>query len=50
LNDLAFVAILLAFFVLATLFVKACERIIGPGEDLQAPARPADAEPDRPAA
>ena len=31
-NDFAFVAIMLAFFVLAALFVAACDRIIGPDE------------------
>ena len=42
-NDFAFVAIMLAFFVLAALFVAACDRIIGPDE--QALAGPAlDAE------
>ena len=49
-NDFAFVAILLAFFVLAALFVRACDRIIGPGEDVQSPPVPADAENERPAA
>jgi hypothetical protein len=32
-NDFAFVAIMLAFFVLAWLFVGACDRIIGPDEE-----------------
>ena len=32
-NDFAFVAIILAFFVVATLFVAACDRIIGPDEE-----------------
>jgi hypothetical protein len=31
-NDFAFVAIMLAFFVLAALFVAGCDRIIGPDE------------------
>lgn len=31
-NDFAFVGIIIAFFVLAALFVKACDRIIGPDE------------------
>jgi hypothetical protein len=31
-NDFAFVAIILAFFVVAWLFVAACDRIIGPDE------------------
>jgi hypothetical protein len=29
-QDVIFLAILVAFFVLAVVFVKACERIIGP--------------------
>jgi hypothetical protein len=32
-NDFAFVAILIAFFVLATLFITVCERILGPDEE-----------------
>jgi hypothetical protein len=31
-NDLVFVGIILAFFALATLFVRACDRIIGADE------------------
>jgi hypothetical protein len=39
-NDFAFVAIMLAFFVLAALFVAACDRIIGPDEQaLAGPTR-----------
>lgn len=49
-NDFAFVGILLAFFVLAALFVRACDRIIGPGEDVQAPSPTADVDAQRPAA
>jgi hypothetical protein len=49
-NDFAFVGILLAFFVLVTLFVRVCDRIIGPGEDVQGPATPAEVEAERPAA
>jgi hypothetical protein len=30
--DVAFVAVLLVFFALATLFVRGCDRIIGSGE------------------
>jgi hypothetical protein len=33
-QDVIFIAILVAFFALTVLFVKACERIIGP--DLEA--------------
>ena len=29
-QDVIFIAILIAFFALAVVFVKACERIIGP--------------------
>jgi hypothetical protein len=32
-NDFAFVGIILAFFILAALFVALCDRIIGPEED-----------------
>jgi hypothetical protein len=32
-NDFAFVAIMLAFFALAALFVAACDRIIGADEE-----------------
>jgi len=32
-NDVAFVAIMIGFFVLAALFVRACERIIGADEE-----------------
>ena len=35
-NDFAYVAIIIAFFVLAALFVRACDRIIGPDELSQA--------------
>ena len=46
-NDFAYVAIFLAFFVVAGLFVKACDLIIGPDEaDLfvAAPTEAAEAE------
>ncbi len=47
-SDLIFVAILVAFFALAAVFVRACEHIIGP--DLEADV-PADViKPDRAAA
>ena len=32
-NDFAFVAIILAFFAVAALFVVACDRIIGKDDD-----------------
>ncbi|MDQ6613792.1 MAG: hypothetical protein M3083_03315 [Actinomycetota bacterium] len=35
-NDFAYVAIIIAFFALAALFVKACDRIIGPDEQSDA--------------
>jgi hypothetical protein len=42
-NDFAFVAIMLAFFVLLGLFVVACDRIIGPDEQaLAGPVRDMD--------
>ena len=44
-NDFAFVAIILAFFVMAALFVVACDRIIG-GDD-EAFAGSAGAEPEK---
>jgi len=35
-NDFAYVAILVAFFALAGLLVRACERVIGPDEQVAA--------------
>jgi len=53
-NDVSYVAIIIAFFALAALFVKACDRIIGPDELSQAPraavADPADAADTKAAA
>jgi hypothetical protein len=46
-NDFAFVAIILAFFALAALFVTACDRIIGTDEE--AFAGSSAAEPAGPA-
>jgi hypothetical protein len=40
--DVLMLAILVAFFALAVLFVRACEKIIGP--DIEAPAVESDAE------
>lgn len=37
-NDFAYVAIIIAFFALAALFVKACDLIIGLDEASEAPA------------
>jgi hypothetical protein len=47
-TDLLFVAILVAFFAVAVVFVYACERIIGP--DLEADVPVDAAEPERTAA
>jgi hypothetical protein len=46
-NDLAFVAIILAFFVVAALFVRACDRIIGPDEEAFAESPAPSAEPEQ---
>lgn len=47
-TDIIFIAVLVAFFALAAVFVRACEHIIGPDLEAQAPA---DATgPDRAAA
>jgi len=43
-NDLAYLAILIAFFALAALFVVACDRIVGADEATAAPPASADAE------
>jgi hypothetical protein len=43
-NDFAFVAIIVAFFAVAALFVVACDRIIGTDEEAFAGAAPAEAE------
>lgn len=44
-QDVIFVAILCAFFALALLFVKACERIIGPDvEATRVDADPAESD------
>ena len=47
-TDLMFLAILVAFFALAAVFVRACEHIIGP--DLEADVPTDVTEPDRAAA
>jgi uncharacterized iron-regulated membrane protein len=45
LADVVFVLILLAFFGLALLFVRACDRIIGPDEqDVAGDGQPAPTE------
>jgi hypothetical protein len=49
-SDLVFVAIIVTFFALAALFVKACDRIIGPEEHTAAESPTSDPEQDRVAA
>jgi hypothetical protein len=56
-NDVAYVAIMIAFFALAALFVIACDKIIGSddealalGEDELAPTPEPGTEPERLAA
>jgi hypothetical protein len=56
-NDVAFVAIMIAFFALAALFVIACDKIIGSddealaaGEEELAPAPEPGPDPERLAA
>ena len=49
-NDFAFVAIILAFFAVAALFVMACDWIIGPDEEAVAGAPSATAEQESVAA
>jgi hypothetical protein len=44
-NDFAYVAIILAFFVAAALFVTACDRIIGTDEEALAGSPAGSAEP-----
>lgn len=45
-NDFAYVAIIVAFFALAGLFVKACDRIIGSDEQSAAPVAAARRDED----
>ena len=53
-TDVLFLAILVAFFAIAVLFVHACERIIGPDLEAEHPAESATPDgsegPDRVAA
>ena len=48
--DIVYVAIIVAFFALAALFVRACDKVIGPDETATVvsgrEAGPAPAEPD----
>jgi hypothetical protein len=34
-RDIVFIAVVIAFFLLAALFVRACEAIVGPLDDQQ---------------
>jgi hypothetical protein len=45
-NDFAFVAIILAFFAAAALFVQACDRIIGGDEEALAGTTEPEVEPE----
>jgi hypothetical protein len=45
-NDVTFVAILVAFFVLSVLFVLACDRIIGPDEAALGEPQASEPEPE----
>jgi hypothetical protein len=50
-EDILFLAMLVAFFALAVLFVHGCERIVGPDLEAEATAETAEtAEPGRAAA
>jgi hypothetical protein len=50
LADLAFIAVIVVFFALATLFVRACDRIIGADEEPEGPGARTPAEPTEVAA
>ena len=45
-NDVAYVAILIAFFAVAALFVIACDKIIGPDEMALRQGEPVTSEPE----
>jgi hypothetical protein len=45
-NDVTYVAILIAFFAVAALFVIACDKIIGPDEVALRLGEPATGEPE----
>ena len=49
-SDVIFLAILVAFFGLAAVFVRACEHIIGPDLEADVPTAVTEPEPDRAAA
>lgn len=46
-GDLVFVLVVAVFFALATLFVRWCDRLIGPDELSGSRREPAEAETDR---
>jgi hypothetical protein len=43
-TDVLFLAVLIAFFALAVVFVKACEHIIGPDLETNAPVDAIDSD------
>jgi hypothetical protein len=45
-NDLFLIGILIAFFALAVLFVRACDAIIGPDEEVLPEGGAGDLEPE----
>jgi len=48
-QDLVYIAVLFAFFAVASLFVVACDRIIGSDEDALADrGAPVEPEPEQP--
>jgi hypothetical protein len=49
-NDFSYIAIIIAFFASAALFVRACDRIIGPDEESEAPRTSAPSDDDMPLA
>lgn len=49
-GDLVFLAIVVAFFGLAVLFVRGCEAILGPDETAAAPSTAAPRQPSGKAA
>jgi hypothetical protein len=47
-TDVLLLAVLVAFFALSVLFVRACERIIGPDLEADVPAQAQATEPTAP--
>jgi hypothetical protein len=43
--DVLFIAVIMAFFAVVTLFVRVCDRIIGPEEELISVDGPAPEQP-----